>query len=92
MPISINYLIYGATFLFAILLIEGLYFLITDLRSDRNYTNRRMGMLSSVQDPSAVFANLRRPPSVVWAYLGSLGEPLYALNNVIMRAGLTIPT
>lgn len=92
MPIELNYLIYGATFVFTILLVEGLYFLIADARAGRNYTNRRMGMLSSGEDPSLVFSKLRRPPPDVWANLGALSDPLYALNNLILRAGLTVPT
>lgn len=92
MPISIEYLIYGATFLFAILLIEGLYYLISDIRSDSNFINRRMKMLSSGDDPSLVLAKLGRHTSAPKFNLGSLNKPLNALNGLLARAGLVIPT
>ena len=41
------YLIYGAIFLAALLLVEGLYVLMTDSRGGRDSVNRRMQMLDS---------------------------------------------
>jgi tight adherence protein B len=92
MPIPVDYLIYGATFLFAILLVEGLYFFLSDLRSDRNAVNRRMRMLSGKEDAGDVFLKLRRPDPESWKKFGILGDPLSALNRLVLQTGLTIKT
>ena len=39
------FLVYGAVFLAALLLVEGLYYLFTDGRGGRDAVNRRMKML-----------------------------------------------
>ena len=92
MPISIENFIYGVTFLFSILLLEGLYYLFSDIRGDSNFINRRMKMLSTGDDPDLVLSKLGRPASESWTKLGRLGEPLIALNGLLARAGLVLPT
>ena len=92
MPIPTLYLIYGTTFLFAILLIEGLYYFLSDFRSDRDAVNRRMRMLSRNEDSGKVFLKLRRPDPESWKHFGALAEPLSALSRLVLQTGLTITT
>jgi len=90
MSIPPIYLIYGATFLFAILLVEGLYYFLSDLRSDRSTVNRRMRMLSKEEDTGSVYLKLRRPDPESWSGYGVLAEPLSALNRLVVQSGLAI--
>lgn len=92
MSIPPIYLIYGAIFLFAILFVEGLYYFISSLRSDRSTVNRRMRMLSKEADAGEVFLKLRRPDPDSWKKFGVLSEPLGALNRLVIQTGLMVTT
>jgi len=92
MSIPAIYFIYGAIFLFAILLVEGLYFFLTDLRSDRTTVNRRMRMLAREENTGQVFLKLRRPDPASWKSFGILASPLSALNRLVLQTGLLITT
>ena len=92
MSIPAHYLIYGAIFLFAILLVEGLYYFVSSLRSDRSTVNRRMRMLSKDDDQGNVFLKLRRPDPESWKKFGVLAEPLTALNRLVLQTGLLVTT
>ena len=90
MSIPAHYLIYGAIFLFAILLVEGLYYFVSSLRSDRSTVNRRMRMLSKDEDQGSVYLKLRRPDQESWKKFGALAEPLIALNRLVLQTGLLV--
>ena len=92
MSIPAHYLIYGAIFLFAILLVEGLYYFVSSLRSDRSTVNRRMRMLSKDEDQGSVFLKLRRPDPESWKKFGILADPLSALNRLVIQTGLLFTT
>lgn len=92
MSIPPIYLIYGATFLFAILFVEGLYYFISSLRSDRSTVNRRMRMLSKEADAGEVFLKLRRPDADPFKNFGFLSEPLGALDRLVVQTGLIVTT
>ena len=92
MSIPTIYLIYGAIFVFAIVRVEGLYFFLSDLRSDRSTVNRRMSLLAREEDKGSVFLKLRRPDPESWKNFGILADPLSALNRIVVQSGLTITT
>lgn len=80
------YLLYGAVFLGTILLIEGAFSLIADLRhGTRRAVNRRLRMLESGQSSQSVLYHLRRDKRV-GLFSGT------ALDRLIAHAGLTIST
>ena len=89
MPFDTSYIVYGAIFLGAIFLIEGIYYFILDSR-EHNKANRRMNMLAAGQDPTEVFAALRRKPRSGLYSLGALGAPLVWYEDLLTRAGSTI--
>ena len=86
------FLLYGAVFLAALLLVEGAYFLYVDTRSGKGAINRRMSMLASGKDSRDVFEKLRRKPMRQAHKLGRLGEPLVRLDRLIAQSGATITT
>ena len=90
MPFDSIYLVYGAIFIGAVFLIEGIYYLLSDSR-ERTKANRRMNMLATGQDPTKVFTALRRKPKNVYSKLGPLGIPLVWYEETLTRCGLTIP-
>ena len=90
MPFDTIYLVYGAIFLGAIFLIEGIYYFILD-SNEHNKANRRMNMLAAGQDPAEVFASLRRKPRTGIYAMGILGAPLAWYEDVLVRSGSTIP-
>jgi len=90
MPFDVTYLIYGAIFLAALLLVEGLYYLHADSRSGRDAVNRRMQMIESGATTREVFETLRRKPREKTAFLGPLGDLGNWLDNLIQQAGLTV--
>ncbi len=67
------YLVYGAVFLAALLLVEGLYYLFTDGRGGREAANRRMKMLEGGATTREVFDTLRRKPRGQINLLGPSG-------------------
>ncbi len=84
------YLLYGAIFLAALLLIEGLYYLYADGRSGRDAANRRMQMLAGGATTREVFEMLRRKPREKIDFLGPLTDLSGKLDRLIQTSGLTI--
>ena len=89
MPIDARYLLYGAVFIGAVLLIEGIYYLVADTR-EHSKANRRMNMLASGLQPTEVFRTLRRKAPRQIKALGPLGTPILAFEDMMTRAGVTI--
>lgn len=84
------YLLYGAIFLAALLLIEGLYYLYADGRSGRDAANRRMKMLAGGASTREVFEKLRRKPMAKIDFLGPFSDLSGKLDRLIQTSGLTI--
>ncbi len=92
MPIAPINLLYGAIAICALLLIEGLFYLIMDSKDGHRSVNRRMRMLSDGKDARDVYAVLRRPEPESWKHLGSFGSIFAKLNDLLTKSGLTITT
>lgn len=90
MAFDIIYLVYGAIFLAALLLVEGLYFLMTDSRGGRDSVNRRMKMLDSGATTREVFETLRREPRDAVSFLGPLAGWGADLDHLIQQTGITM--
>ena len=86
------FLLYGAVFLAALLLIEGLYLFYLDTHAGSGAINRRMSLLASGRDSRAVFEKLRRRPLRRAHQLGLPGEVVIRLDRLIAQSGLTIST
>ena len=86
------YLFYGIVFLCAMLIVEGLFYLLSDNFGGRRGANRRMRMLSTGNNAREVFSKLRRASRTSWDRLGSFGALLTGFNNLITQSGLTITT
>ncbi len=89
MPFDTIYLVYAALFIGAILLAEGVFYLIVDSK-EHSKANRRMNMLASGKDASEVFEALRRKPLRRIPYLGPLGIPLVLLEGDLAKSGLSV--
>lgn len=90
MPFDTTYILYGAIFLAALLLIEGLYYLHADSRSGRDAVNRRMRMIESGATTREVFDTLRRKPREKTSLLGPFDNLGSWLDRLIQQAGLTV--
>ena len=86
------YLLYGAIFLAALLLVEGLYLLYQDTRGGSSAVNRRMSMLATGKDSQQVFEHLRRRPTSRAEQLGIFGGWFVRFDRLIAQSGLTIST
>lgn len=86
------YLFYGAVFLGALLLVEGLYYLIADNLIGRRNVNRRMTMLASGTESREVLEKLRRKAVRRTHAWGAIGDLYFAFDRLITQSGLTIPT
>ena len=88
------YLFYGCVFACAILLIEGIADIVTELRSGHNRRiNRRMRMLGTSADTHEVMQQLLRKPSDEGALRRLLSlRFLSGLDRLIGQSGLTIST
>ena len=84
------YLIYGVIFLAALLLVEGLYYLLTDGKVGRDAVNRRMKMLESGATTREVFQTLRRDPQEKASFLGPFKNWGADLDNLIQQTGMTL--
>ena len=84
------YLVYGAVFLAALLLVEGLYYLFTDGRGGRDAVNRRMKMLEGGATTREVFETLRRKPREKINLLGPFSDLGGRLDHLIEQTGLTV--
>jgi tight adherence protein B len=89
MPFDSIYLVYGAVFIAAVFLLEGLYYFILDSR-EHTKANRRMNMLATGQDPSEVFTSLRRKPRGRLRTWGMLAAPLIWYEENLTKAGMTL--
>ena len=90
MVIEAEYVILGAVFICAILLIEGLYYLIQDSTQGRSAANRRMKMLDSGTNPREVYQILRRDSKASLERFGSFSRPFRYLDRLLSQSGLTI--
>lgn len=90
------YFLYGAVFVMVLLLVEGAYFLLQDLRGQTGQTrvNRRLRMLAAGAQAQEVMQALRRKPAARGGLAALLHEitPLGVLDHLIQRAGWAIPT
>ncbi len=84
------FLLYGAIFLAALLLVEGLYLLYQDTRGGGSAVNRRMRMLATGKDGQEVFQHLRRKPTSRAEQLGILFAWFVRFDRLIAKSGLTI--
>lgn len=92
MPITPINLLYGAIAICALLLVEGLFYLILDSRGGQRSVNRRMRMLSDGKEGQDVYAVLRRPEPESWKQFGPFGDAFAKLNDLLTQTGLTIAT
>lgn len=96
MPFDPVYLAYGGIFLFVLLLVEGLFYLVTDSRRGSIHSiNRRLRMLESGANSKEVLYRLRRTPAGDEGGLAqTLREktPLAKLDGMITQAGMTVTT
>lgn len=91
MPIDTTYILFGAVFFGALLLIEAIYFVVLDNRPGRRKANRRMAMLASGKDSHDVYELLRRGDvsgTQSWEVIGMIVGWFEAL---IVHSGLIIP-
>jgi len=86
------YLLYGAIFLAALLLVEGLYLLYQDTRGGSSAVNRRMSMLATGKESKQVFEHLRRNPTTRSQGLGIFGRWFVRFDRLIAKSGLIIST
>jgi tight adherence protein B len=84
------YIVYGAIFLAALLLVEGLYYLFTDGREGREAVNRRMQMLEGGATTREVFETLRRKPREKINLLGPFSDLGGKLDHLIQQTGMTV--
>ena len=89
MPFDIEYILYGVIGVGVFFLAEGLFLLIIDQR-EHSKANRRMNMLASGMEATEVYSALRRKPVRKIRFLGPLGAPIVAFEDVLTRSGLTI--
>jgi tight adherence protein B len=82
-------ILYGAVFVGTLLLIEGIYYLIRDLREGpRHAVNRRMRMIAAGTDTRTTLRKLRRDTKdPLSRFLASL---VPSTDRLILHAGLTI--
>lgn len=90
MPFDTAYLIYGAIFFGALLLVEGVYFMILDNSPGRRKANRRMAMLASGKDSRDVYELLAHKKNVVSKSFLSMNWITGWLDNLIIPTGLLI--
>ncbi len=84
------YLVYGAVFLAALLLVEGLYYLFADGRGGRDAVNRRMQMLEGGATTREVFETLRRKPREKIDLFGPFSNLGGQLDHLIQQTGMTV--
>ena len=84
------YIIYGAVFLAALLLVEGLYYLLTDGRVGRDAVNRRMKMLEAGATTREIFETLRRDPREKVSFMGPFSRWGANLDLLIQQTGMTL--
>jgi tight adherence protein B len=91
MPFDPIYLLYGAIFFGALLLIEGVYYFMADTHGGPEQTiNRRLRMLASGQDGRKVMYTLRRQKAETKGFRGF--GPIARLDQLIGQAGLSTST
>ena len=82
------YLLYGAVFICTLLLVEGVYYLLVDLRGGpQNSINRRLRMRAKASDEQEVLYSLRRyKDEKHWYNVG----PIARLDKLLGRSGMII--
>lgn len=85
-------ILYAALFIGVLLLVEGLYQIVIDVRSGpRAQINRRMKMLESGSDPHQILQALRRKRTQPRVGLGQALAIGDSLERLITQAGLSLP-
>jgi tight adherence protein B len=85
-------LVYAVLFIGVLLLVEGVWQLIAELRSGpRAQVNRRMQMLAGGRDGHEVLATLRREGPDGGGGLGRFLPLLTRLDRLVAQAGLSVP-
>lgn len=92
MAIETTYLLYGAIFFGALLLVEAIYLTIIDNRPGRRKANRRMTMLASGKDAYDVYQLLRRSSASRAGSWDIIGPMVTKFETLIIQSGLTIRT
>ncbi len=87
-----SYVIYGIIFLCALLLIEGIYYLLSDNIGRASTVNRRLQLLQSGQTTREVYETLLRTPPKALSHLGPVGTIFNWLDGMVTQAGIAIPT
>lgn len=84
-------LLYAALFLGVLLLVEGAYQFVADLRhGPRAQINRRMRMIEGGADARQILAALRRPSSEGGTGLAGVLPGIDALERLIRQAGMSV--
>lgn len=91
MPIDTQYVILGVIFICAVLLIEGVYYLVQDTTTTRSAANRRMKMLASGTDPREIYSILRRRSRDQFKKFGPLERPIEAYDTAVQQSGYSLP-
>lgn len=90
MQLDSEFFIYGIVFLSALLLAEGIYFLIVDMtRSTVRNPNRRLRMLASGETRESVMLKLKRERASSGDSIGF--DPLGRFSNLVTHSGITRP-
>ena len=92
MLIESQYFVYGAIFVCALLVVEGVYYLFFENVFGRSNANRRMQMLAGGATTREVYEQLLRRPSDNLQFLGPLIHPYMAFDRMVMQAGISMAT
>ena len=98
MAISFDYILLGAVFVIVLLMVEGLFYFINDLRGgSQRRVNRRLKMLGSGQDAETVLQKLRRAEGAdgsavnfLQSLIGTF-QPVATFDRLIAHAGIRAP-
>ena len=90
MPIDLQYIFLGVIFICAVLLVEGVYYLIQDTTSGRLAVNRRMKMLSAGTSPREVYEILRRKTNENYGRFGPFEKIARSIDRTLSQAGVTL--
>ena len=90
MVVDIEYILYGAIFFCALLLVEGVFYLHVDGQAGRDTVNRRMKMLAAGKPAREVYEILKRKHTHAYSHLGTIGNLINWFDQLILQSGLTV--
>ena len=85
MQFDFTYLLYGLFGLGCFLLVEGVYFLVIDVRGRKRDPNRRLRMLSGGASRESVLISLRREKAI-----SAGGGPIAWFANLVVQSGIRL--